>query len=112
VRPIGKAYKAADQLGALKENLGARNVLAASIYRDNTDRLCNTINDTMTMKSILAVIATMAAMFIVEAHQTDFTNMQYTLKFIAAASGLLLPLVWDFSRCEKQKYWNKELREP
>jgi hypothetical protein len=110
---IGRDYSATERLAATKSNTAARTYFAASIYKDNTDKLCNQVNDSMTMKSILAVLGTLAAVLIAsKSRPADFTSFEYLTKFFAAASGALLPLVWDLSRCEKQKFWNREVRGP
>jgi len=113
---IGKVPKGAT-IGQLAMNQAAKQFFAAMIYQENNEALCNDIVEHFTPKILYYGVALMIAMFLdgpqlaLAPPAKDMCSSQETaLKFVGLIVSALLPLMWDYTRYEKQKYWSKELR--
>lgn len=110
-KPVGKRYNSNDRLMTLNNDLAARTFFMTAIYKDNTEKLCNSVNESMTVKSVAAAFTMLGTMATTDP-TADYTSFQYLFKLAAVSSAAVIAIVWDFARCEKQKYWNREIREP
>jgi len=113
---IGKVPKGA-KVAQLEMNQAAKQFFAAVIYQENNETLCNDIVEHFTPKILYYAVALMIAMFLdgprlaLAAPAKDTCSSQETaLKLVGLITSALLPLMWDYTRYEKQKYWSKELR--
>jgi hypothetical protein len=89
-----------------------RQYFAAVIYKGNTEHLCHEITDRMTLEIMGYGCAVLVYVVLnrVTNHSNDALEAilrSYVIVFIS-----MIPLVIDFSRCERQKLWNKDISSP
>ncbi len=119
---LGKINKGAT-IGQLETNQAAKQFFAAVIYEENNEALCNDIVEHFTPKILYYGLLLMVALFLENPHAATAAGPNLNkcsveslcgdkiaaLKFLTLITSAVLPLLWDYTRYEKQKYWNKEL---
>ena len=88
------------------------------IQEDNTEALCHEINSSFTIKAIMYILVCLLFLFIGHdggsghaGNSTSHEVLDQFIKITGTAILSLLPLIWDYARCETQNYWNRELRK-
>lgn len=108
------ARKATDHVQTLRTHLHVRNYFAATICHQNTEQLCNEIISQLPVKiggyGIAGILFLVLYRKGVQVGGTE--DFEVLAKLIAAVSISIMPLIWEYAQCEKQKYWNRELRRP
>lgn len=100
------------RVGDFEETKGFRPFFASLIYGANTETLCNEINQSLPPKIIIYGAALLIYMFLAHrsAPSKHSDEVELVLKGVIVAIISLLPLIWDYARCELHNYLNKELR--
>jgi hypothetical protein len=112
-RHFDRTYSRNDTVNKLSEFTAARAFIVSSAYQENTERLCNQYQDGLIMR---AAGFGLTALFIGFQNANGAMAAQEGLPAVFKTLGLLLPfaltLTWDFSRFERQRLWNREVRPP
>jgi hypothetical protein len=115
---IGKLAKGAT-VRELEENHAAKQFFAAVVYEENNERLCVDIVEHFTPKIVYYGLAFIGALFLeapngatvaASASPDPCAHLITTLKISGLVASALAPVLWDYTRYEKQKYLTKELR--
>jgi hypothetical protein len=117
-RIFGKTYHTNDRIRSIEDNNQVRNMFAARLHHDQTETLCHAINDDLNWKIAVYCLAFLLFLF-VDSNKTDQELkliggdlMETLAKFVLTAVVSILPLIWIFSRCEMQRFLNKEVHKP
>jgi hypothetical protein len=108
VAPIEDATRIAD----LRNRFEFHQYFGALLYSQNTQTLCNEIYNSMSIKIVGYLGAALLYAILDRGSHEGHDEYTAVLKSGAFVAATLLPLIWDYARCEGQRYWNKEIREP
>jgi hypothetical protein len=112
-RKLRHAYNPADPIRKLADVPGAKPYFAASVYNENTKKLCNTYQDGLPLRILGALLG--ALLFYMKskgAAPPRGDELTTAFNYFGALAPALLALTWDYSRFERQRTWNRELQEP
>ncbi len=97
----------------LRTRYGVKPYFESVVCKENTVRLCSSILESLTPKILIYGGVAFIYMFLAHnGHTTTNDKTEVFLKSNAIVAISFGPLLWDYARCERQKFWNKELREP
>jgi hypothetical protein len=109
---LGHDYSSGDPVSKLSTNLKPRAYFTSAIFCEQTDRLCNSVADGLVTKTVLAVIGAFFSAVLIAPQHSPSTGLDGVLRVTAITSPMLLSIIWDWSRIERQRYLNKEAPAP
>jgi hypothetical protein len=111
-RKFDRNYTPAETVNRLSEFVAARSFFVSSTYHENTERLCNNYSDGLTMRILGFGLTALFLCLRTDGHSLAIENVEGLLKLFGALMPAILTIVWDFSRFERQRFWNRELKAP
>jgi hypothetical protein len=112
-RRLKHGFSPTDPIRKLSDVIGARAYFASVIFEENTRKLCTTYQDGLPMRIAGALLAALVFYWKNKTSGApEVDDLSRGMNYFGAIAPALLALMWDYSRFERQRTWNRELQGP